>query len=242
MIQGTRQLSEAFDKSAKHYDLAVSLNPGYHAELRFAATEVFRRLETPDPARVIDLGCGSGASTHWLSEAAPAGSTIMGLDASAGMLTQARNKPWPAGVSFDQAVAGQLELSKHSPGSWDAVLACYLFRNVPADDRDEAVREVFQLLRPGGWLVVQDYSVAGSRLPALIWDVVCWTTIIPLGTILDHNPGIYRYLRRSAHEFDSITRFVERLSDAGFVDIATHAAAGWQRGILHTIVARVPEE
>ncbi|PID50994.1 MAG: ubiquinone biosynthesis methyltransferase UbiE [Propionibacteriales bacterium] len=242
MIRSARQLSAAFDKSAKNYDLAVSLNPGYHNQLRFAATEVFRRLGTNSPARVIDLGCGSGASTRCLVNAAPSGSTILGIDASAGMLEQAQQKPWPDGVRFDQDVAGQMDLSKRDPGTWDAIHACYLFRNVPANDRSRAVEEAFQLLRPGGWLVVQEYSVAGSWYPKLVWNTVSWTTIIPLGIILDRDPRLHHYLWRSVLDFEPIEQFADRLVKAGFVDIETHAASGWQRGILHTVAARTPEE
>ena len=109
-------------------------------------------------------------------------------------------------------------------------------------DRDRAVAEVFALLRPGGWLVVQEYSVAGDPAAAFVWDAVSRGVIIPLGSVLDGGPELYRYLRRSVHDFDSVDRFMQRLAAAGFVDIAHRTAAGWQRGILHTFVAHQPEE
>lgn len=233
---------DAFDRSAARYDRMVNLNPGYHAHLRSAATELVRRLGKPGPLRVMDLACGSGASTRALIEAVPAGSVLFGLDSSAGMLSQAQCKSWPEGVRFGQAVVGDLSVASLEPGTWDGVLACYLFRNIPETHRDCAVEEVFTLLRPGGWLVVQEYSTAGRRFASLIWDVTCWGIIIPLGIIVDHNPGLYRYLWRSVHQFDSTQRFAARLAAAGFVDIATRTVPGWQRGILHTFVARKPEE
>ncbi len=232
--------SAAFDRGAARYDLMVALNPGYHAELRRGARALVERLGERGPRRLIDLACGSGASTRALVAAAP-GAVLLGIDASAGMLDQARAKSWPPEVSFAQAVAGQLDVAGLGAGSHDGVFTAYLFRNVPADQRDRAVAEVFALLRPGGWLVVQEYSVAGDPRARRIWDAVCHAVIIPLGVALDRNRDLYRYLWRSVVDFDTVPRFCDRLAAAGFTGIATRTAAGWQRGILHTIVAQKPE-
>lgn len=231
----------AFDRGAGRYDLMVRLNPGYHRHLRFAAAELVRRSGA-GAVRAIDLACGTGASTRALVAAAPTGSALLGLDASAGMLARARAKDWPPGVRFGQACCGRLDLAPLRPGTWDGILACYLFRNVPAEERDRALSEAFQLLRPGGWLVAQDYSVAGDPVASRVWDAASWGIIIPLGVVVDRNPALYRYLWRSVREFDSTRRFAGRLAAAGFSDIATRTVPGWQRGILHTFVARRPEE
>jgi ubiquinone/menaquinone biosynthesis C-methylase UbiE len=107
-------------------------------------------------------------------------------------------------------------------------------------ERDAAIAETFALLAPGGWLVVQDYSVAGRAEARWRWNIVCWLGIIPLGVLLDRNLGLYRYLWRSVLDFDSLRRFGDRLVEAGFVEVSRHTASGWQQGILHTFVARKP--
>ncbi|WP_300083882.1 class I SAM-dependent methyltransferase [Propioniciclava sp.] len=231
--------SDAFDRGAAHYDLMVALNPGYHRELRRAA----RALVARSPhSTYLDLACGSGASTRALVDAAAPGATILGLDASAGMLAQARAKDWPDGVRFARAVAGELDVDALGRGRFDGVQTCYLFRNVPAASRVAAIGEVFDLLRPGGWLVVQEYSVAGDARARRVWDAVCHGVIIPLGWVVDRNRDLYRYLWRSVVDFDTVARFADRLAAAGFADVAYQTASGWQRGILHTFVARKPEE
>ena len=232
--------SAAFDRGAARYDLMVALNPGYHAELRRAARALVERLGERGPWRLLDLACGSGASTRALVAAAP-GASLLGLDASRGMLDEARKKSWPAEVSFAQAVAGRLDVEGLGAGSFDGVVTAYLFRNVPAEQRDRAVAEVFALLRPGGWLVVQEYSVAGNARARRRWDAVCHGVIIPLGVALDRNRDLYRYLWRSVVDFDTVPRFCDRLAAAGFDRIAVRTATGWQRDILHTVVAHKPE-
>lgn len=232
----------AFDRGARRYDLLVALNPGYHAHLRSAAATLVERLgDRPAPWRLVDLACGSGASTRALLGAAPEHAWIEGLDASPGMLHEALAKRWPERVCFDHAVAGELPLDRLGRGTRDGILTAYLFRNVPAADRDRAVREVFELLAPGGWLVVQEYSVRGRRRSMAVWTLVCWLVIIPLGMVVDRNHALYRYLWRSVNHFDTTQRFMQRLVDAGFAEVATRTVPGWHRGILHTYVARRPE-
>ena len=141
--------TEAFDRGAGRYDLMVALNPGYHRELRRAAGALTERLGAGPGLSLIDLACGSGASTRALVDAAPAGTQILGLDASSGMLAEARRKQWPGQVRFEQAVAGTMDVDAVGGGR-DGILTCYLFRNVPPMARDRAVAEVFALLRPGG--------------------------------------------------------------------------------------------
>ncbi len=232
----------AFDRGASRYDLLVGLNPGYHRELRVAAEALLDRVGHRPGLRLIDLACGTGASTRALHRAAPVGTEVLGLDASHGMLAQAGRARWPRSVRFGHAVAGELDLCALGPGSHHGIMTAYLFRNVPVDARDRAVSEVYELLAPGGWLVVQEYSVAGNTRARIVWDAVCRSVIIPLGVLLDGNHDLYHYLWQSVVQFDSVTRFADRLVGGGFEDVAHCTATGWQHGILHTFVARKPRE
>lgn len=234
--------SAAFDRGASRYDLLVGLDPGYHRELRRAARALVARVGRRSGLRLVDLACGTGASTRALVGAAPEGTEVLGLDASYGMLEQADRRTWPESVTFAHAVAGELDVEGLGRGSRDGILTCYLFRNVPVHLRDRAVAEVYEVLAPGGWLVVQEYSVAGNRRARLVWDLVCRSIIIPLGIVVDRNRDLYEYLWRSVIQFDSVDRFADRLVAAGFTEVAHRTATGWQRGILHTFVAHKPEE
>jgi ubiquinone/menaquinone biosynthesis C-methylase UbiE len=256
----SENLAAAFDEVAPRYDLMVALNPGYHAHLRAAANALVEWLPRPKIAgsmrpepvegrqshlNLLDLGCGSGASTRAVLRAAQAAglrSLIVGVDASPAMVEQARAKQWPAGVRFE---VGHAEEIAGSRGSWgpgapiDGAFAAYLFRNVA--DRDALLAGLFDLLADGGVLVVQEYSIAESRFWArAVWTAVCWLVVIPLGWLTSRRTQLYRYLWRSVRSFDSIQSFVDRLYRAGFVDVEVRTVAGWQRGILHTLRARKP--
>ena len=103
-VSATRgEVPEAFDEVADRYDLMVALNPGYHAHLRHSAAVLAAGLVPGQGSRVVDLGCGSGASTRALvDELNRAGvrAEVLGVDGSAGMLAQAATKSWPSWVRF----------------------------------------------------------------------------------------------------------------------------------------------
>jgi ubiquinone/menaquinone biosynthesis C-methylase UbiE len=256
---------EAFDEVADRYDLMVALSPGYHRQLRSSADALVLGAGAPTgsdryrglrPLRLLDLGCGSGASTRALADAVAAQSghrsgsgtdvpapSIVAVDASDGMLNAARAKSWPAWVTFAsgraEAVAQQPELAgARAAGGLDGVFAAYLVRNV--DDRDAVISAIHDELRPGGVLVVHDYSVRGRPMATAVWTAVCWGVIVPLGWLTSHRTRIYRYLWRSVLDMDSTAQLEDRLRRAGFEQVATRPVRGWQRGTVHTVIGRRP--
>ncbi|MFF8883674.1 class I SAM-dependent methyltransferase [Streptomyces flaveolus] len=226
-----RELARAFDHASHTYDRLTTLNPGYRTDLLRSA----RRLRLPRAGagmHVLDLGCGTGASTAALLRAAPR-ARITAVDASSGMLRRALAKRWPDSVSFRHLTAE--EVTTTGEGPYDAVFAAYLFRNVT--DPDGVLAAVRSLLRPGGRLAVHEYSLSGSAAHRALWKAVCHGVIIPAGT-LSGDRALYRHLCRSVLDFDTVPAFTARLADAGFTGVRAAPVAGWQAGIVHTFVAR----
>ncbi|MFJ9038530.1 methyltransferase [Streptomyces sp. NPDC102406] len=227
-------LALAFDHAARSYDALVRANPGYHAHLRRSA----RRLGRPGgrAPRVLDLGCGTGASTAALLSALP-DAEITAVDASAGMLERAAAKRWPDNVTFVHTPAERLA-EADVRGPFDAVFAAYLFRNTA--DPDEVLSAVRDVLAPGGRLAVHDYTLSGKRHHRAVWSAVC-TGLLPLTTALGDG-ALYRHLWRSVIDFDTADLFAARLTAHGFERVRVLPLPGWQTGITHTIVGQVPGE
>jgi ubiquinone/menaquinone biosynthesis C-methylase UbiE len=225
----------AFDAGAAAYDRMVGANPGYHEHLRMSV----RRMRIPNHGRgmrLLDAGCGTGASTAALLAAAPH-AEIVAVDASEGMLREAQAKAWPSSVRF---VKGRIEdlADLGVEGPFDGILAAYLVRNLP--DPDAQLRRFLDLLVRGGTLAVHEYSVRDSRAAVWTWTSVCWGIIIPWGWRHTRDTVLYRHLWRSVLTFDGATRFRRRLSEAGFVGVHSKTVPGWQHNIVHTFLATKP--
>lgn len=224
-------LPGAFDAGAPAYDKLVGANPGYHDHLLLSA----RRIDIPGEGaglRLLDAGCGTGASTAALAAVLP-GAEITAVDASAGMLRRAAGKTWPAGVGFVQAPVEDLA-GAGVRGPYDAVFAAYLFRNVT--DPDRVLATVHDLLAPGGRLAVHEYLLGGRAVHRLVWTAVCAGIVLPAATLLRDGP-LYRHLWRSVLDFDTAPRFAARVRTAGFTRVRVLPLPGWQTGIAHTVVA-----
>jgi len=228
-----RSVPRAFDDHAAGYDKLVDANPGYHDHLRLSV----QRMGLPDRGRglrLLDVGCGTGASTAALLAVVPE-AEIVAVDASQEMLNVAQRKSWPRGVRFVRGNAQNLA-AVGVTGPFDGILAAYMVRNLPSPDA--ALRSFLTLLRPGAPLAVHEYSVRDSARSRAVWTLVCWAIIIPLGRLRTGSSGLYRYLWRSVLRFDGVRAFAQRLRDAGFADVRCQTFPGWQQNIVHTVLGR----
>lgn len=225
----------AFDAGAAAYDKLVGANPGYHTHLRVSA----QRMRLPNQGaglRLLDAGCGTGASTAALVAVAPR-AEIVAVDASSGMLAQAAAKQWPLSVRFVESRIEDLDQGGET-GLFDGIMAAYLVRNLA--DKDAQLRRFRDLLRPGGTLAVHEYSVRDSRVAMAVWNAVCATIIIPSGRRRSGDAALYKYLRRSVNQFDGAAAFRDRLRANGFSSVRSQTMPGWQRNIVHTFLAQAP--
>ncbi|MFW6723006.1 class I SAM-dependent methyltransferase [Streptomyces sp. MAR4 CNY-716] len=103
----------AVDHPSGTYDRPTALSLGHSRGLLCSA----RRLRLPDDGaatHTLDLGCGTGASPWALLTAAPRARTTV-VDASAGMLSRAPAKPWPARVRFLRMTAEVVAAARNRP-------------------------------------------------------------------------------------------------------------------------------
>jgi ubiquinone/menaquinone biosynthesis C-methylase UbiE len=238
-----REVPSDFNIVAGTYDTLVTRNPGYLDHLGVSAS----RLNLPNDGeglRLLDLCCGTGLSTEALLKAFPK-ATIVGLDASSGMLDLARTKPEmkAAGVRFvlgdamDPRSALDAELGEDG-ARFDGVLMAYGIRNMP--DADACLAVLHSVLKPSAPICFHEYSVADSPRAKGTWTTVAWGIIIPSGLITSRHTRIYRYLWRSVMDFDGKKAFENRLRSAGYVGVHTEPMDGWQKDIVHSFLAKEP--
>jgi ubiquinone/menaquinone biosynthesis C-methylase UbiE len=116
-------------------------------------------LELPRKARLLEVGCGSGAITRVLA-GQPGVAEIVAVDPSPVFLAKARELAARHGhVTFREGDVRALEFEDHA---FDVALAHTCLSHVPGPD--QALSELFRVLRPGGSLAVFDGDYASTTL------------------------------------------------------------------------------
>lgn len=130
-----REFFDRFDQSGGYNVLDVS---GYRKILEFMQSKIKDRKGMA----ILDMGCGSGAFTSYLSQGYPQ-SHIVGLDISAGCIKRAR-KNFP-GMDF---AVGDVEKTRFQSNSVDIVWYSGILHHFP--DFSKVAKEAFRITKPGG--------------------------------------------------------------------------------------------
>ncbi len=230
--QFAEQVNRMFDRVAARYDLLNSLmSAGLHHRWRERAAEV-SAIGPGDAA--LDVCCGTGDLTLELAARASPGGKVVGCDFSEPMLDLARDKAAARGVSgvrFEWADALQLP---YDAGRFDAVTVGFGVRNFA--DRDRGLAEMARVLRPGGRLVVLEFT-RPRRLPFSAFYSLWFDRIAPLLGRISDDPQAYAYLAESVRTFPDPRGLAERMDrSTGLEQIRYTILAG---GIvtIHTGIA-----
>lgn len=121
-----------------------------------------RSADSRLPARVLDLGCGTGRTAAVVQRHMP-NVRYVGIDLIPEFIEEARRSS--PGVQFEVGSAHQLPFDD---GSFDIVLALTMFSSVSSGDLEKAAAtEIRRVLRPGGWLIWYDLRYGNPRNPAV---------------------------------------------------------------------------
>ncbi len=230
--QFAEQVNRMFDRVAQRYDLLNSLmSAGLHHRWRELAAD---RAGLGPGDSALDVCCGTGDLTLELASRVAPGGHVVGCDFSEPMLDLARDKAQgrgAPGTRFEWADALNLP---YDAGRFDAVTVGFGVRNFA--DRDRGIREMARVLRPGGRLVILEFT-RPRRFPFSTFYSLWFDRIAPvLGRISD-DPEAYAYLAESVRSFPAPHGLAEKMDrGAGLEQIRYSILAG---GIvtIHTGIA-----
>jgi ubiquinone/menaquinone biosynthesis C-methylase UbiE len=144
-------------------------------------------LSLPEEARVLGVGCGTGAVTRALARL-PGIGAVVGLDPSPTFLAKARALAGALPqVTFVESEARALPFAD---ATFDAVIFHTMLCHLPAPER--ALAEAFRVLRAGGWLAAFDGDYATTTVATGDYDPL--QTCVEAYIALVHDPWLVRHL------------------------------------------------
>lgn len=227
-LKQPKRIREMFARIARAYDL----NNRLHSLWR---DQAWRRLGARLAAlsageSALDVACGTGDLTALLARTPDA--RVVGLDFCEAMLERARRKFPRLPIEW---IAGDARALPFPDQSFDVVAIAFGLRNVP--EAPAALREFHRVLRPGGRLVVLEFTGGPparpvQRLLRFYTDVIMPRTA---GLIARDRSGAYHYLHRSIHSFWSAEEMTAQMTAAGFADVS---ACRLTLGLAHAHLGR----
>ncbi|HTY48968.1 MAG TPA: class I SAM-dependent methyltransferase [Steroidobacteraceae bacterium] len=217
-----RRVRGVFDSVAAHYDLMNDLMSGGAHRLwkRFALDAAGLR---PGQA-ALDVAGGSGDLASGLARQVGKKGTVVLTDINAAMLARGRDRLIDEGqVSNVQCVQANAECLPFADASFHAVTIGFGLRNVT--DKGRALASMCRVLKPGGQLLVLEFS---RPLPALqpLYDAYSFRILPLLGRYVAGDEASYRYLAESIRMHPDQETLLGMMRAAGLEDCRCHNLSG----------------
>jgi demethylmenaquinone methyltransferase/2-methoxy-6-polyprenyl-1,4-benzoquinol methylase len=210
-----RRVAGVFDSVADKYDVMNDL-------MSFGIHRLWKRFAVEQSGArpgqsILDLAGGTGDLAARLSRiVGPEGRVVIG-DINASMLNNGRER------LLDQGIAGNLcfvqanaESLPFPDSSFDCITMAFGLRNVT--DKQKALDSMFQILKPGGRVLVLEFSKPVAPGLKSIYDLYSFKVLPLMGRVIAGDEESYRYLAESIRmhpDQDTLKSMMER---AGFED------------------------
>ncbi|MFV2001873.1 MAG: bifunctional demethylmenaquinone methyltransferase/2-methoxy-6-polyprenyl-1,4-benzoquinol methylase UbiE [Paracoccaceae bacterium] len=164
--------------------------------------------------RLLDVAGGTGDVAFRFLKRAPVASAVV-LDLTANMLDAGRGRAEASalGERLDWIVGDAMALPFEA-NSFDVYTISFGIRNVTRID--DALREAWRVLRPGGRLMVLEFSQLPNRALQKLYDLYSFNVIPRLGQVIARDRESYQYLVDSIRKFPDQETFAAMITDAGF--------------------------
>ncbi|MBE7417991.1 MAG: bifunctional demethylmenaquinone methyltransferase/2-methoxy-6-polyprenyl-1,4-benzoquinol methylase UbiE [Ideonella sp.] len=215
-----RRVRAVFDSVAGKYDLMNDLmSLGLHRAWKAYAVAI----AAPKAGdRVLDLAAGTGDLTEALARRVGSAGCVVHTDINQAMLGAGRDRLVDVGLNLPTVLCDAEELPFRS-ASFDLVTVAFGLRNMTHKER--ALAEMARVLRPGGRLVVLEFSRVAPPL-AGAYDWYSFKLLPRLGQWVAGDGESYRYLAESIRMHPAQAELKAMMKTAGFAHVDVHNLTG----------------
>jgi demethylmenaquinone methyltransferase/2-methoxy-6-polyprenyl-1,4-benzoquinol methylase len=213
MGEKAKLVREVFDSVANKYDLMNDLmSMGIHRIWKRMAIQL---SHVRYGEQVLDLAGGTGDMTSLYQKRVGAAGRVVLSDINAAMLRRGRDRLIDEGVTGNVTYA-QIDAEKlpFRDNQFDCVCIAFGLRNVT--NKDEALRSIYRVLKPGGRAIILEFSEVQGELFKKTYDLYSFKLLPLLGKLIANDADSYRYLAESIRMHPNQEKLKQMMQDAGF--------------------------
>ena len=223
VVEKAARVRAVFESVAGNYDLMNDLmSAGVHRVWKqFTLSQTGLR----PGQRALDVAGGTGDLSAGMAKQVGASGLVVLTDINAAMLKEGRD------AMTDRGLVGNIRYSLANAeclpfpdASFDCVTIGFGLRNVT--DKDAALRSMRRVLKPGGQLLILEFS--HPKVPGLkpIYDAYSFSILPWLGKVVANDAESYRYLAESIRRFPEQDTLIDMMRSAGFDECRYHNLSG----------------
>ena len=212
-----------FDSVASRYDVMNDLmSGGVHRLWKRFTIE----LSAARPGQtILDIAGGTGDLAARFSRLVGQDGKVILADINAAMLEVGRDRLIDKGASDNiEVVQADAQYLPFADNTIDCITIAFGLRNVT--DKAIALQSMLRVLRPGGRLLVLEFSKPTSPLLGKIYDQYSFQILPAMGRLVAQDADSYRYLAESIRKHPDQETLLAMMADAGFVESRYHNMTG----------------
>ncbi|SMG65150.1 Ubiquinone/menaquinone biosynthesis methyltransferase UbiE [methanotrophic bacterial endosymbiont of Bathymodiolus sp.] len=200
-----------FDSVASQYDIMNDLmSMGIHRIWKRVAVQLSNVREGD---QVLDLAGGTGDLTTLFSKRVGKSGKVVLADINSEMLRTGRDRLIDRGLTDVTYAQVNAECLPFEDNSFDCVCIAFGLRNVT--DKDAALRSMYRVLKPGGRVIVLEFSHPTDKITEKVYDFYSFKLLPKIGKFVAKDEESYRYLAESIRMHPKQDVLKEMMQDAG---------------------------
>ncbi|XAH22504.1 bifunctional demethylmenaquinone methyltransferase/2-methoxy-6-polyprenyl-1,4-benzoquinol methylase UbiE [Xylophilus sp. GW821-FHT01B05] len=215
-----RKVRSVFDSVAPKYDVMNDLMSGGLHRAWKAYTVMVANVR--EGQQVLDIAGGTGDLALAFSKKVGRSGRVVHTDINAAMLSTGRNRLLDAGVVLPTAVCDAEQLP-FPDQHFDLVSVAFGLRNMT--HKDQALAEMCRVLKPGGKLLVLEFSKVAKPLEK-VYDWYSFSVLPRLGKLVAGDDASYRYLAESIRMHPGQQELKQLMQKSGFGHVDYHNMTG----------------